>query len=304
MDVEVSVVVATKNRGHKLLETTRSILGNPPGRWELIVVDQSDTSAARDALKEAGFLEDPRLRYEHISTTGVSRGRNHGLTVSRGSVVLFTDDDCIVPADWIERTWLNFQRDPTLDLFFGGVVVPPTEVGWAFQFQPMTEGKLRPGYRYLCEKFGLGSNMAVRRSAAALIGQFDEMLGAGAPFAPAEDTDYGYRALKRGFKLFAATEPAVTHLGVQPRGVASARLQIGMAAMSAKHIRCGDLAMVFPPLGRILSFVLEGTTCLLKGRRPSGYRSAAYVLIGLLRGLRQPVDVRARVYRASLGGTS
>ena len=55
--------------------------------------------------------------------------------------------------------------------------------------------------------------------------------------------------------------------------------------------------MLRPPFERICIFLLKGTWSLLHGQRPSGYRSAAYVVLGFVRGLRQPLDVRARIYR-------
>lgn len=297
--MDVSVVVPTRNRGAALIGTVRSILQNPGERWELIIVDQSQSFATRDALAESGLLDDPRLRYERVSTTGVSRARNHGLAVARGDVVLLMDDDCIAPDDWIGRTWHQFETDPDLDLFFGGVAIPPTVDGWAYQFRPLhgIEGEVRLSYRYFCEKFGLGSNMAVRRSALAAIGTFDPMLGAGAPFAPAEDTDFGYRALRLGSKIVGASQPAVTHLGVQREGSGAARLQMGIGAMLAKHLRCGDVGLVRVLLWRLYTLLRPGTAGLLRGRRPSGYRTAAYLMLGLIRGLRQPVDIPNRVYR-------
>jgi len=296
--VDVSVVVPTRNRGAGLLETVRSILQNQGDRWELIIVDQSQNFGARDALVESGLLDDTRVRYERVSTTGVSRARNHGLAVAEGEIVLLIDDDCLAPVDWIRRTWHQFETDPDLDLFFGGVAIPPNVEGWAFQYRPLhgKEGRVRLSHRYFCETFGLGSNMAIRRSAIALIGTFDPMLGAGALFAPAEDTDYGYRALRLGRKIVAASEPAVTHLGIQREGTAAARLQIGIGAMLVKHIKSGDIGLLRPPLWRLYTLLRQGTVSLLRGRRPAGYRTAAYLVLGMVRGLRQPVDVQKRIY--------
>jgi glycosyltransferase involved in cell wall biosynthesis len=298
---DVSIVIATRNRGPRLLETVDCILRNNFSNWELIIIDQSTGSATSDALRVAGLMHDPRLRYEQVATTGACRARNYGMTLAKGGVLMFTDDDCIVPQDWIELMLGRFQADPKLDVCFGGVVIPPTHEGWGYQFQPHEDGIIQPGYKNLCEKFGLASNMAIRRSAIARIGPFDEMLGAGAPFAPADDTDYGYRALRLGCRVFAALEPTVTHLGIVRRGKTTARQQIGMAAMSAKHVRCGDIAMLRPPLGYMLIFIGEATGSLLKGRRPSGYRSAAYLLLGMIRSLRHPIDVGARIYRTESG---
>lgn len=299
--VEISVVIATKDRGQKLNATVESILRNQADGWELIVIDQSQTPAAHDGLAESGLLDDPRLTYEHVSTTGACRARNHGISSARGEIVLLTDDDCLVPIDWIEGVREHFQADPDLDVFFGGVTIPASWEGAAYRFEPVEAGILQPGYGDINRKFGLASNMAIRRSAFAVIGPFDEMLGAGAAFAPADDSDYGYRALRLGRRVLTAPQPAVSHLGIHRGGRASARHQIGLAAMSTKHVRCGDFGMLWMLGSRMVSLLGDGTVSLLKGRRPSGYRTAAYIVVGVVRSLRHPVDARARVYRTGRG---
>ena len=295
--VTVSVVIATKDRGQKLSPTVESVLRNPADVWELIVIDQSQAPAAHDALAESGLLDDPRLTYKRVSTTGACRARNYGISAARGEIVLLTDDDCLVPSDWIERVQAYFQADPDLDVFFGGVTIPPSWKGASYRFEPVKPDILQPGYGDINRKFGLASNMAIRRSAFAVIGPFDEMLGAGAAFAPADDSDYGYRALRLGCRVLTAPQPAVSHLGIHRGGRASARHQIGLAAMSTKHVRCGDFGMLWMLGSRIIRLLGDATVSLLKGRRPSGYRTAAYIVVGVVRSLRHPVDTRARVYR-------
>jgi glycosyltransferase involved in cell wall biosynthesis len=300
----VSVVIATKNRGRKLVETVESILRNPADRWELIIVDQSPTSAAQDALEESQLLQEPRLTYERVSTSGVCRARNHGIAIALGDVVVFTDDDCIVPIDWVEATRRQFEADPDLDVFFGGVTTPPSADGWSYRFQPTQEGIVPPGYKNMNWKFGLASNMAIRRSAFAVIGPFDEMLGAGAIFAPSDDADYGYRAMRLGRRVRAASQPEVLHLGINRSGRESARHQIGSAAMSIKHVRCGDVGLLWILGGQMARMLSDGTIHLLRGRRPSGYRTAAYMALGVIRSLRHPVDVQARIYRTPSGASA
>lgn len=295
--LDLSVVIATKDRGSNLVGTIKSVLKNPVGRWELIVVDQSRSTAAHEALADACVLDDPRLVYEHVSTTGACRARNHGIAMARGEVLMFTDDDCLVPDDWLPRTLKYFEVDRYLDIFFGGVTTPPSGDGWSYRFQPMWPGIVEPTYKHIYWRFGLASNMAVRRKAIDLIGPFDEMLGAGAFFTPGDDADYGYRAWRLGCRILTASEPEVVHLGITRGGRASALHQIGFAAMSTKHVRCGDVALIEPLAERTMDLIKDGVRSLLRGRRPSGWRSAAYIIVGIIKSLRHPVDVHTRLYR-------
>jgi glycosyltransferase involved in cell wall biosynthesis len=294
---QLSVIVCTKDRAGQLIGTVQSILRNPGDDWELIVVDQSRTEATREALDGEGLLKDSRLRYEPVSSTGVCRARNHGLAIVRGELIAFTDDDCIVPGDWLERITGWFTAVPDLAVFYGRVEAPPIDEGWIQEFHPLVEGSVERNAGDVIRRLGLACNMAITRRALSAIGPFDELLGAGAIFAPADDTDYGYRALALGLKVHVASEPSVTHLGIQRSGAASARNLRGMPAMCAKHVRCGDVGMLAPPLRLMAELLARGTLALVRGRRPSGYRSAVNVVYGLVVPLKYAVDTRGRLYR-------
>ena len=97
--LRVSVIVPTRNRPAHAAACIRSILAID-GFVELIVVDQSDDRATADAVSA---IDDRRLRYVRTGTRGVSHARNLGMELSSGEIVAFTDDDCRVKADWIER---------------------------------------------------------------------------------------------------------------------------------------------------------------------------------------------------------
>ena len=296
--MNVSVVVPTRRRPRQLAATVESILSNPGDDWELIVVDQGGTVDSEQALIDAGLLADHRLRYHSQSSRGACRARNYGLALASGDLLIFTDDDCIVPADWIDGVKRWFVDVPDLAVLFGAVKAPPSSDGWIAQFEPVVEGVVALRPRNVIRSLGLAGNMAVRRQAFDRIGAFDELLGAGAVFAPSDDTDYGYRALRLGLKVVAASEPMVIHHGIQRAGKQSAGYLVGMAAMCAKHVRCGDVRMLIPPLTTMTALLGRGTLRLLTGRRPSGYRGAAGIVHGFVGSLRYGVDTRTRLYQA------
>lgn len=152
---------------------------------------------------------------------------------------------------------------------------------------------------HVIRSLGIGANLAIRRSALAIIGRFDEALGAGTPAGASEDTDFGYRALRRGCVVHATNELAVTHHGLRRGGetaVLRTRYLAGMAAMCMKHVRCGDLMMLLPPAREFWSFLWAGTRNLLHGNRPSGYRAALALAQGVLLSLRYRIDRQHRLY--------
>lgn len=91
-----SVVIATRNRVHLLLDAVESVVAQTLREWELIVVDdasEDDTRAWLTSYAEPRLT--PILLEGHVER---SSARNHGLAQARGDFVLFLDDDdCLLP---------------------------------------------------------------------------------------------------------------------------------------------------------------------------------------------------------------
>jgi GT2 family glycosyltransferase len=239
----ISVVVPTRNRHEHAAGCVRTILANE-GFSELVVVDQSDTSATEDAL---ATIRDSRLRHVRTPTRGVSSGRNIGIEITRGNVIAFTDDDCRVARDWVPRMASVFASDLDVAVVCGSVRVAEQVKGrghteWFEPTQRVWQGRFPPFGR----DWGITANMGVRRSALARIGVFDPMLGAGAPLLSGEEPDFLFRALRYGFTVVNASEVTVDHLGVRAPGPESQQLLRGYGkgtgAALFKHVRLGDRA--------------------------------------------------------------
>ena len=65
----------------------------------------------------------------------------------------------------------------------------------------------------------IGANFCVRREAAERVGQFDEVLGAGARFACCEDQDFIFRAESLGYGLMTSKSSVVYHTTGRRYGV-------------------------------------------------------------------------------------
>jgi GT2 family glycosyltransferase len=305
--VDISIVIATRDRGTEVLPTVRSVLGEFDCHYEVVVVDQSESSDTRDALRNAGLLGNSRLVYRQSSTTGVSRSRNEGINCSTGEILAFIDDDCIAPPNWASDIARRFLVSPEMAAMYATVRAAPELAylgGWIPAYAPLQEGFIDPTPRMMVRSMGYTANMAARRSLFGSIGLFDEWLGPGSPLSYGEDTDVGYRALRAGFKLFTANEPVVTHFGVRTGkeiSILGARYMRGMAVLCMKHVRCGDLELLRPILGELKKRALEGTMHLVHGRRPSGYRVAWAMLSGIAASLGYGIDRRTRVYRPRFG---
>ena len=79
--------------------------------------DRCDRVAIRELLDT-----DARLHYVHSDEPGLSRAFNDGIGRTTGEIIAFTDDDCVVPSDWMSTIAAAFESEPDGDLLYGQVV--------------------------------------------------------------------------------------------------------------------------------------------------------------------------------------
>jgi GT2 family glycosyltransferase len=193
---ELSLVVCTRDRAERLERLLASISGQrdaPP--FELVVVDNGSRDRTGTVLANFAAAAPFPVMVVSEPVPGLGRARNRGAAVARGELVVFTDDDCRLPAghlagvaaafadldvDWLggrilpgdgHQARVALLEDPTFRYF------PPGGVVWVGAVQ--------------------GANLAVRRAALEAVGGFDERLGAGTEFR-CEDVDLCARLAAAG----------------------------------------------------------------------------------------------------------
>ncbi len=145
----------------------------------------------------------------------------------------------------------------------------------------------------------MGANMAVPRRVWQELSGFDEGLGAGTRFAAGEDLDLAYRAVKAGYRIQHVTAARVWHLGYRQGASASQLVRgyvAGIAAVYAKHARCGDVnavRMLVADAWRQSKYV---TGRVASRTRPLGLVSLVYLLRGFGVAWMSPLDRRLRLY--------
>ncbi|MEY2513494.1 MAG: hypothetical protein QOJ89_852 [bacterium] len=248
----MSVIVCTRDRPDSLRVALRSLLACSYPDLEVIVVDNAPlTDAASRVVAE---LSDDRVRCVLEPRPGLSRARNLGVREARGDIIAFTDDDVIVDPLWLRALARGLRRDPSVGCVTG--LVPAAEletpaqhyferkVGWSDDCVPrlfdLREHRVDvPLYPYAAGTFGVGANFAVTRDALAIVGTFDEALGAGSPAKGGEDIDYFLRLVLAGYAI--AYEPAAIVWHVHRRELAALREQLdsygsGLSAFVFKQL--------------------------------------------------------------------
>ena len=240
-----SLIICSRNRPELLAESVRSILAGNQVPAELIIVDQSErASPALAALKTDRGCD---IRYLWTQTVGLSRANNIGAAAARHDLIVFTHDDVFVSPMWLEtivkaareagpRGVATGQVRPTAPRTPGGFA-PSTKVDDA----PATySGRLATDVLYPL-------NMAMRRSALAELGGFDERLGPGTPFPGAEDSDLGFRLLEAGFRIHYVPEAIIYHRAwrtTQDFLPLRWAYGLGRGAFFAKHLTVRDRHML------------------------------------------------------------
>lgn len=129
-----TILICTRNQRASLARTLMSIEGLtlPAGiGLKLTIIDNGSTDDTPALLRQfAGKLPITVIGEEK---PGLSIARNTGLAALDGDIVLCTDDDATVPADWLVNYVSAFHEHPGVS-FMGGDVVPVLDGGngaWA-----------------------------------------------------------------------------------------------------------------------------------------------------------------------------
>jgi glycosyltransferase involved in cell wall biosynthesis len=296
-----TAIVCTRNREASIGAVVESLLaGDDP--IELIVVDQSDGFETSHVV--AKFEHDQRLRYIRSSERGKGKALNEGIRAARSSIIVCTDDDCIVAEHWVAGMADILERQPKTAVLFCNVVPVPHDAsaGYVPDYIRRSDRLVR-SMRQVGNGLGLGAGMALRRDVVLDLGGFDEAFGPGGRYPSADEWDIAIRALLAGWNIYETVELQVVHDGFRTNAegrVHAKRDWLALGAVCAKPIRAGHLSaavvpLVFFPRRALLPPLLD----LLHLRRPHGMIRVSGFARGFLDGMRTPVDRSTIVFRSA-----
>lgn len=109
----ISVIVPAYNRpdGLKALLDALAEQSYPPYRFEVLVSDDGSEPplAEQVPVKDRPFS----VRFTREANQGPATARNRGIKEARGSLVAFTDDDCLPEPGWLEAAVEALQKPGT-----------------------------------------------------------------------------------------------------------------------------------------------------------------------------------------------
>ena len=206
--VTFSVIIPTRDRPEQLAACLESLAEQdyPRDQFEVVVVD--DGSRLSPDLIVAGFRERLSLTFLRQSrSAGPGVARNYGAARAKGEFLAFTDDDCTAAADWLQRLAARFASTPG-HLIGGRVINALTNNPYSTATQVIVDVI----YDYYDPEKGRAhffptNNFALAADRFQEVGGFDENW----PVVAAEDREFCYRWLQRGFFMKHASEANVYH---------------------------------------------------------------------------------------------
>lgn len=216
--VELSVIVSTRNRARQLA-TLLQCLGSQRDienlNWEIVIVDNNSNDNTKDVAY--AFCEGSNLKINYLfeERQGLSYGRNTGILSSKGSYLLFVDDDVLLPKEFISNLLFGVKEFPEFHIF-GFKVLPEFKNGnkppfwFTFKkplsliqsFLPIHDlGKEPLQYPNRKAKNPIGACFLVKKEIFEKVGPFREDLGVGSQSGLCEDTEFFWYAMMNDFKI-------------------------------------------------------------------------------------------------------
>ncbi len=219
-DLRFSIVVPVCHGGRFLREMLESArrLRYAPGGFELLVAGATGDGQSRTRVEEcrAAGLE---AAYVAVASANRAVRLNAACAVARGSILAFTDDDCVLPVDWLSKLEGAFARTPSAALVGGADRRMAACGGMDMALDVVLNSFLGTGG---CRRGGGGVgeyhpklwNMAIRREVALQVAPgrkqgrpllFDESLDVH------EDVELAHRVRRAGHSIVHGPEIVVGH---------------------------------------------------------------------------------------------
>jgi glycosyltransferase involved in cell wall biosynthesis len=205
--LRASIVIATYNRGERIRRLLDDLEAQsvPASAFEVIVVDDGSKPPARTFLE--GLAPVFPFRFLEQANAGAAAARHRGALEARGDVLVVTDDDMVLPPDFMERH-LSFHSPGTRRVVLGQIRWPeavermPIFERWHAGALKKKQGApaLRPHGDALCT-----GNVSMRRADYLDVGGFDLTMSRG------EDMDLGLRLELAGVEVVPGNEAYVVH---------------------------------------------------------------------------------------------
>lgn len=246
--MKLSIIVCTHNRSHAIIDCLKSIEQSLAHAAridsEIVVVDNASDDNTSTIVREWAPFSAVPVNLQFEGRKGLAVARNCGICAARGSLLVFTDDDCRMSLNYIADVLRHDANDGTELVLRGGRIElgDPSDLPLTIKLDPepkrwsqQMDSARGEDLRYCIA----GCNMMIRRSTLDLLGYFDERFGAGSDIPAADDTDLYFRAyLANVFIEYTPDMVVFHHHGRNTRSDGKLLMKnyiIGLGAIYAKY---------------------------------------------------------------------
>jgi glycosyltransferase involved in cell wall biosynthesis len=219
--MKYSVLIPTYNRAEDLRATLCSMAALAPKEaWEVIVVDNNSKDDTRSVVLDIASWFPVDLHYRFEKEQGRCAALNCGIGAAKGDIILTTDDDVRVDADWLD------QASGALDAYqcdyVGGKVLPiwggerpawlPNHAGRPWSVVALLDHGDKP-LEFDQRHVPIGVNLAFRRHCFERAGLWDNRVGRKAGTLLGQEVrEWGIRARAAGLRGVYAPQMVIQHI--------------------------------------------------------------------------------------------
>ena len=291
----ISIIIPVRNGKGRLESCLSSIQKQtyPKDRYEVIVANGRSTDQTIEIAKEFGAVV--------VDNPGIiqAAGKNAAIKAAKGELLAFTEDDCILPPDWLAMAE-KYMRDDSVAGIGGPTLLPNSSTEFSkavfilFRFASSLGYSVQSDVLLFDEAKDLpGGNVIYRTQVLEEAGPYNEEL------ITAEDVDMNMRIVQSGYRLCYASELVTWHskrdkpirFFHQMRRFAIGRVKVGRyhkGALRSLHIFLAFIApmvLVGTGIGFVTGYfvyVMVGGITVLAGLLLAGLTSSGSIKLAML----------------------
>jgi glycosyltransferase involved in cell wall biosynthesis len=263
----VSLITCTLGRKAKLDRFLNSLINQTNKNFELILIDQNEKGFLTEIIEK--YTSHFSIIHKHTAK-GLSLGRNVGLSLAKGQIIAFPDDDCWYKENTLDQVIGLFYTNKDQDFILGRTI---DEHGKQSVSPTLDFSTAVSRENYL--ECGNSNTIFAKAQSVRLIDGFDIRLGVGAqtPFQSGEESDFLLCAIQKKQKLHYTPDLIIYHDSVEKMSTEDYLLRVrkygaGFGALMNKH-NFGIINLsnrIFRSIAGGLIFALKGNFLELKYR--------------------------------------
>ncbi|GAB4365379.1 MAG: hypothetical protein Kow00121_01840 [Elainellaceae cyanobacterium] len=229
MNPFISVIIPTYGREEVLRETLANVIQQDYPAYEVLVIDQTLQHAPETQHYLEQLATDGKIRLFSVPWASLPGARNFAVRRAQGEIVLFLDDDVLLPPSFLQAHAQNYLNHPGIGGVAGRVFdrmkladaipglqidyLPPQAMDPGIAWYHIDLVHTTKPQRVLTAR---GCNMSFRREVFVTHGiWFDERFRGS---AVREESDFCLRFRKTGWQIWYDPEANLVHLGEETGG--------------------------------------------------------------------------------------